>query len=265
MSSQLARALGALRLAVQSLKIHYTNRHLAQKTKDGDGDESSRERHTRLFYPYKTCYISNTGAPIDFRYLRRMDSTNLLFLCETATTTATTTTRKLCIKFTRKYSPDAHQYCATNGVAPELYAVESLPGGWIMVVMDYLDEESYKHLLISHVPQVKLAPEVQRVVSVLHAGGFVHGDIRGVNLMVRRNWNETDDAKNVLLVDFDWAGPTGSTYYPPNVNRVDIPRPDGAKDGEPISKEHDLWMVEQIVGQVGTLVSITLGSNLHLL
>jgi hypothetical protein len=56
------------------------------------------------------------------------------------------------------------------------------------------------------------------VVSLLHQGNFVYGDIRGVNIMVKREWNEGDVTGNVKLIDFDWAGREGSARYPPNVN-----------------------------------------------
>jgi serine/threonine protein kinase len=133
-----------------------------------------------------------------------------------------------------------------NGVAPELYALETLPGGWFMVVMEYLDDESYQLLLTSSVNRVDLALEVRRVVGVLHAGGFVHGDIRDVNLLVRRKWSDADNPKNVLLVDFDWAGPKEDARYPPNVNHVDMSRPDGARDGELITQEHNQTMVDKM-------------------
>ena len=46
-----------------------------------------------------------------------------------------------------------------------------------------------------------------------------------------------------MLVDFDWAGKEGEVHYPMNVNRSDIKRPDGARDGQLIKKEHDLEML----------------------
>jgi serine/threonine protein kinase len=170
-----------------------------------------------------------------------MDDTKLLFLCQN------NQAKKPFVKFTRKYCKAAYEYCTANGVALELYAAETLPGGWFMVAMEYLDDESYQLLLTSSVNRVDLALEVRRVVGVLHAGGFVHGDIRDVNLMVRRKWSDADNPKNVLLVDFDWAGPEEDARYPPNVNYVDISRPDGAKDGELITQEHDQTMVDKMV------------------
>jgi hypothetical protein len=64
----------------------------------------------------------------------------------------------------------AHGYRTANGVlAQELFTVETLPGGWFVVVMGYLDDKSYELLVISNVNPVELALEV-RVVGTLHAG-----------------------------------------------------------------------------------------------
>jgi len=85
----------------------------------------------------------------------------------------------------------------------------------------------------------------------LHDGGFVHGDIRDVNMMTRRQWRP--DAQNVFLLDFDWAGPKDKTIYPPNLNRETVKRHEGAKDGAVITQEHDWAMVKCIFGPTGSL------------
>ena len=51
-----------------------------------------------------------------------------------------------------------------------------------------------------------------------------------------------------MLVDFDWAGKEGEVHYPINVNRIDIKRPDGARGGLPIQKDHDLEMLDTMFG-----------------
>jgi hypothetical protein len=49
-----------------------------------------------------------------------------------------------------------------------------------------------------------------------------------------------------MVVDFDWAGPIGQTYYPMYLNRCDIERPDGAHDGMVIETQHDMDMLSYI-------------------
>jgi hypothetical protein len=81
-------------------------------------------------------------------------------------------------------------------------------------------------------------------VTTLHQGNFVHGDIRDVYLMVRDEWNLDGGEINLKLIDFDWAGPVGTTRYPANVNYDQIKRPEGAWDRQLITKDHNIAMVE---------------------
>ena len=83
----------------------------------------------------------------------------------------------------------------------------------------------------------KFVIEVQEKVKSLHDAGFVHGDIRTTNIMVKKNREA-----GIHLIDFDWAGRIGTTTYPMNVKRIDINRPIGAIDGSIITAEHDEFM-----------------------
>jgi hypothetical protein len=117
--------------------------------------------------------------------------------------------------------------------------MEKLAGGWYMVVMEYLDDEIFKN--ISFVPGERA--KVDWAVHQLHEGGFVHGDIREINMKFRK---ESDIGyEGVMLLDFDWAGIEGEVCYPPNLN-TDIWQGTGAEDGALITKEHDLLMADRI-------------------
>jgi len=82
---------------------------------------------------------------------------------------------------------------------------------------------------------------VKEAVAKMHNEGFVHGDLRDVNILYRCMGNSTD----VIFVDWDWAGKDGVALYPLTMN-PDIPRHVQAKADGPICKSHDLYMVEQI-------------------
>jgi hypothetical protein len=232
-ATQAARTLGAFRRAIAKLQRHYAGLALKNKA------TFTSEDYEGLIYPYRCHYFKEGSTKVDFRYVRRLHDNKLLFLCQDASS------QKLCVKFTKRYSEAAHRHCANRDVAPRVYTVEPLPGGWIMVVMEYLEDDIYEPLLAPESSQAFFAPEVRRVVGVLHEGKFVHGDVRGVNLMVRRKSDMNGEGKNVLLVDFDWAGPQATTRYPPHINR-DIYRPPGAIDGELITQEHDIAMVDDM-------------------
>ena len=223
MTDQAARAFGAFRHATQKLRDHYqklaANRRPA-RVSDMD----------RLVFPYPNSFTNNEGKQIKFTYVRRCLDDKLMFI-------AKVDELNILIKFTRQYSEDAHRFCAERNVAPKLHAVERLAGGWMMVAMEYLDPEVYKTSLC---PSLRLDSEsllgkIRQVVQILHSGGFVHGDIRGPNVMVNA------DASQVMLVDFDWAGLEGKVQYPSNINPNAIPI--GVTDGQIIEKQHDLEML----------------------
>lgn len=98
-----------------------------------------------------------------------------------------------------------------------------------MAVMEYIDPQSYRILRPDDGSNRRLVAEIQRVVTVLHDGGFVHGDIRDANMMTRNQWGTQEKAQNLLLLDFDWAGPKGVTKYPPNLNLQTVKRHEGQK------------------------------------
>ncbi|KAJ7826696.1 hypothetical protein B0H14DRAFT_2161133, partial [Mycena olivaceomarginata] len=49
------------------------------------------------------------------------------------------------------------------------------------------------------------AGQLTEIISVLHNGGYVFGDLRWPNIMVAK--------KEVKLIDFDWAGKVGQAKY----------------------------------------------------
>jgi hypothetical protein len=131
---------------------------------------------------------------------------------------------------------EAHSICASMGFAPALTGFECVAGGWYMIVMDAITDE---FSLVDR-PSASLYEPIKGRVVALHQQGYVHGDLRDTNLMVRRN-----GAPEMMLFDFDWAGEIGKVRYPINVNRgPNLTRPDGAYDGELITVEHDVEMLD---------------------
>jgi hypothetical protein len=233
-SRPLARALGALNHALESLREYYTQLETAQP--------SDRVVCTNPAFPYRTYYTAAEGK-VEFQYTRRLHTDKLIFLGS-----RTSDETYLLVKFTQSYSKAAHQHCADNGVAPHLYAVDELPGDWLMVVMGYLERDAYDSLYSFSGTNSggRVQAAVTTAVGILHQGGFVHGDIRDINTMVALHWDDEKATENIKLLDFDWAGPEGNTLYPPNVNFHDVERPLDARDGMPILREHDLEMVAHI-------------------
>ncbi|KAF8872180.1 hypothetical protein CPB84DRAFT_1799876 [Gymnopilus junonius] len=173
-----------------------------------------------------------TKATVEFKYLRPIDEKKLLFIGENDDG------KRICIKFVRRYSEAVHQKCAEMGIAPKLRGFQDIGAGWKMVVMDTLDEE-YQAFKKGSLPVGAEKYLKERLVE-LHQANFVHGDVRDVNIMVRK-----DGKLGFMLVDFDWSGVIGEVRYPMNVNKS-LWRPDDVSDGLLIKAKHDIAMFECI-------------------
>ena len=140
------------------------------------------------------------------------------------------------IKFVKRYSQECHSRCFELGIAPELLAFQPLPGGWHVVIMEFL--QSYETLFVLHRDRKvtdKMIGAVEKAVGKLHEEDFVHGDLRLPNIMV-------GPEDSVKFVDFDWSGRLGEALYPPLMNPVIVWHP-GAKLGEEIVPEHDMYLL----------------------
>ena len=135
--------------------------------------------------------------------------------------------------------------CSELKFAPSLRALSKIPKGWYMVVMDYVSDDYEElddaRLNLSNSTHQSLVGEIREQVKSLHAAGFVHGDIRSTNMIVKKNGRG-----ELLLIDFDWAGESNKVKYPMNINRNGILQLEGARDGALITPEHDMYMVDKL-------------------
>jgi tRNA A-37 threonylcarbamoyl transferase component Bud32 len=97
------------------------------------------------------------------------------------------------------------------GFAPALKGFKHVADGWHMIVMDAITDR------FSHVdkPSVSLYEPIKEKVVAFHQWGYVHGDLRDTNLMVRDN-----RVPEMMLFDFDCVGEIGKVRYPINMNRT---------------------------------------------
>lgn len=185
-------------------------------------------------FPDKTHFVGSGGNTIQFVYHQRLFPDKLLFHVKA------TESLYLVVKFTTRYSEAAHRHCAEHGIAPRLYAVEKLKAGWIMVVMEYLNFDEYDYPG-SKTPEAELS--VTRALETLHNGGYVHGDFRNVNVLIKKLANDQFDVK---ILDFDWSGKEGDARYPIDINFHNIYRPPTVQLGGEIKQRHDQKMAENI-------------------
>ena len=235
MREMIARHLGAMKKTINLLRKYYEG---FPKTA-ASGDEHD------VRHPYPHCFKSLVDSKeCHFNYTRQMDD-KLLFFGYVVPKNSADSRRdqpkeELCIKFVRRYSKEAHRICASGLCAPRLRGFESLPGGWYMVVMDAVDKE---YIDLSKLDKSARTPDllekIRAKLSHLHQEGYVHGDVRDTNVMVR------PDGKGFMLVDFDWSGEIGEVRYPINIVKgLQLWRPDEAEDGQLITADHDQEMLE---------------------
>ena len=168
MRDKLLRHLGAFRNASRSLEQYYT-----ELTTSGPSDRVSQCNPT---YPYPTSYTSGSTTHT-FRYSSELTSEhNFVFF---ANLNSSIDRQKLCIKFTHQYGEDVHRFCATKGHAPKLYAVQRLPGGFYMVVMEDIGEKYIDlHSFVDNNPEIRsssaytdLKENIQQFLEEMHQAG----------------------------------------------------------------------------------------------
>ncbi|KAG6887588.1 hypothetical protein C0992_011645 [Termitomyces sp. T32_za158] len=211
----------------------------------------------RRGFPFLSSYIDiENGKTVDLTYSRRLQEDKLIF-CAIGSGPDSGASSECIVKFTSQcYSYAAHEYLAKLKLAPRVRACVSISSDWTAIVMDKIDYPSFFHLKqegMSDEKREKIRNKVQCIVRKLHEGGFVHGDVRDINVLVDPASLNCEDVV-VFLIDFDWAGEIGKARYPVDVNRETVEQPGGVRRGELVLVEHDLEMVEYLENGVGTFV-----------
>jgi len=145
------------------------------------------------------------------------------------------TRKEIYVKFTRRYSPALHHYCADRKLAPKLLGFERLPGGWFALAMEKVDVVSLSTM--ESFPELNnWKKEIQKLVKGFHEGGLVHGDLRLANFIFTK-----DSPCKMFLVDFDWGGWVGEVCFPRGELAKGLRVQDNQDDylDQPITKEDD--------------------------
>lgn len=196
----------------------------------------------RSVFPYLTKYLIN-GVECEFKYEDRLtppDSSRAVFKANMVSPGKEGI--KVVVKFTRRYSKDAHKLLADESLAPKLLHHELIEGPGIhFVVMECLegnpiregDDELKRRGRATHVGQLR------RALQKLHAEGFVFGDLREPNILITEN--------DLKLVDFDWCGKQGEAFYPASISK-DIRWPEGVQGEDKIEVAHDKFWFKTLTG-----------------
>lgn len=229
-----ASTIDALLLAVAHIQAHYKAIQVAHPHVSSD-----HARH----YPYIVSLEGNSHSnTLSFTYNKRLSHTKLIFAA-----TSNLDGKKLVVKFTRQYSADAHRFLSELDLAPTLYQCVQIHGNWLVIVMDMSPYDLLFGTHLSEPEQAKVQQKAGSILDLLHAGGYVHGDVRDANILVdRESLSSKDGEVKLHLIDFDWAGCVGEAKYPMGVNTVSVRRPAGVDEGVFITKEHDIEMVRYL-------------------
>jgi len=151
-----------------------------------------------------------------------------------------TGSKKCIVKFTERYSAEAHELMESIGVAAPLLHCEFEPSvGMFCVVTEYIHETEGTKI------SVQGATMLRQALQSLHNSGLVFGDLRSPNVIL-------DSEGWPYLIDFDWSGKEGEMRYPVNLNMDDkMIWADGILSYALITKEHDLAMLNKYLAEVG--------------
>ncbi|EPQ56756.1 hypothetical protein GLOTRDRAFT_128693 [Gloeophyllum trabeum ATCC 11539] len=218
-----ARAIAALRIAAASLSAQYPS--------------LLEDRSRQPKYPFPRSFILD-GTIVNFTYVKALYPQKRLYRADCEYEGSP---RKVIVKYTLRYSRQAHVRAVALGFAPRLLDVQEFYQ-WYMVVMEDVSAD-YTPLYAWQGKTEELEEPVREVVDKLHNDGFVHGDVRDVNILVRNA--ASDGQPRILLVDWDWAGREGEVRYPRNIS-PDIPRHQDAVAGAIIKRSHDVKMVDDL-------------------
>ena len=236
----IARFVGALRNFLKSCAEYYD--HLAKGGVPPVSNSSVTIRGAGRRAPYPCQFtLLDKKEMVEFRYIELLFEGRMVFEAEELHSG-----RRVIVKFAQRYGEDAHRVLDRDGVAPKLLGVDELPGGWKMITMELLSPDKWISLEeLSKEMRQQYRDKIEKAVSNLHKDGQVHGDVRACNILVPKSGNENDI--QVKIIDFDEAGPPGTTVYPPYWNTETVKRPDDVFEGSALQYAHDDFMVKQIM------------------
>ncbi|KAI0291295.1 hypothetical protein BC826DRAFT_886738, partial [Russula brevipes] len=146
------------------------------------------------------------------------------------------------VKFTANYNEQAHRILADEGLAPKLYACQRVIGNLFMVVMERLNGTPMSAGIPERRLEDSVFDDIRRAVGHLQGHNLVHGDLRAVNIMLEPN------QKHAKVIDFDWAGTSGTDRYPLTMNKGELADEwhPAVVAGGPMETNHDVYALDEV-------------------
>ena len=147
------------------------------------------------------------------------------------------------IKFSGKpYPVELHNLLAKERMVPQLYGYQEFSGVHVVVMELLEDAEHFNTKTHGH-----LQEQVSAAAKRMHDDGWVHGDLRDANILVKSG--------KVYLIDFEWAGKPSKANpprYPASLNEQIwtqlVQYSEGIYPGGFITMEHDKYMLSRLLG-----------------
>ena len=142
--------------------------------------------------------------------------------------------KEVIVKLTRQYFPLLHSFCASRGCAPQLLGYGAIPGGWLVVVMEKIEQQDSNLQCYAQEHLQTWTKDLKSLVHDFHDKGWVHGDLRDANMIVGNT-----NPEQIMLVDFNWSGKDGEVQYPAQCMHKELDMSGGDLGDLRIMKDHD--------------------------
>jgi hypothetical protein len=149
------------------------------------------------------------------------------------------------VMFTRRYNEEAHNLCASQGLAPKLLLVDrDVIFGWAMVVTQHVDSITLLNYIDIGVcdDRDQVRDDIMTCLRLLHDRGLVFGNHLPTNILINKKGCG-------MLFGFDWAGEAGTNRYPYHLNK-NIEWPAGVEENGIMEKAHDIYWLNKIQEQI---------------
>lgn len=157
------------------------------------------------------------------------------------------------VKFSQRYSPDLHRFCASRGLAPNILGFQQLSGGWFAIAMEKINT-MHPWLITSGIEAATEAKgwreNIEALVDDFHQEDFVHGDLRLANFV----FTTDESPQRMLLIDFDWGGKEGEVTFPNEELIEELEVSSRQLRGRKITKEHDRRCISKVLQVLGNLI-----------
>lgn len=150
-----------------------------------------------------------------------------------------------------QYGWEAHQSLAPE-FAPKLFGRSKSDANVVVYVMEYLPRPKHDRpgwIMLFDLADNLAAARLEEISQLLQAiltrlknSGFVHGDLRPNNLMIKMAGDQIAEPLDIKVVDFEWAGRLNEACYPLD-RSTSLQYPGNA--GDLIGSDDDKLMIDR--------------------